>query len=146
MSYIDLTYVDLAIATSLIALAAIVLWRERLGLVQDLLWASIRAFVQLSLVGLALKWIFAANHPLPVVGFFIFIITAAALTAGRRHKRRLPHSLFLLAGAIASGVVPVLAIGVLLVVQAHPFWQGQTLLPLAGMTTAGGIRAQTQRP
>ena len=141
MNYIDLTYFDLVVAASLIVLAAVVLWRERLGLVRDLLWGSVRAFVQLSLVGLALKWIFAANHPLPVAGFFILIIAAATLTAGRRQKRRLPHSLLLLAGAIASGVVPVLAIGVLLVVRPEPFWQGQYLLPLAGMTTAGAMNA-----
>ncbi|MBU1936142.1 iron export ABC transporter permease subunit FetB [bacterium] len=141
MNYIDLTYIDLAIAISLLALAAIVLWRERLGLVRDFLWGSIRAFVQLSLVGLALKWIFAADHPLPVAGFLLLIIAAATLTAGRRQKRRLPHSFLLLAGAIASGVVPVLAIGVLLVVRPQPFWQGQYLLPLAGMTTAGAMNA-----
>lgn len=138
---IDLSYWDLLIATSLLALGAVVLWRQRLGLVRDLLWGSVRAFVQLSLVGLALKWIFATEHPLPVAAFFLLIIAAATLTAGRRQKRRLPHSHLLLACAISVGVIPVLAIATFLVIRPSPFWVGQYLLPLAGMTTAGAMNA-----
>lgn len=141
MKYIQLTYFDLLLATSLLVLAAIVLQRERLGLVKDLLWGSVRAFVQLSAVGLALKWIFAAQNPLPVAGFFLLIIAAATITAGRRQKPRLPQSHLLLAGAILIGVAPVLAIAILLIVRPEPFWQGQYLLPLAGMTTAGSMNA-----
>lgn len=141
MTYIDLSYWDLLIATSLLGLGALVLWRERLGLVRDLMWGSVRAFVQLSLVGLALRWVFATEHPAPVGAFFVLFIGAATLTAGRRQKRRLPHSHLLLACAISVGVVPVLAIATFFVLRPSPFWQGQYLLPLAGMTTAAAMNA-----
>ena len=63
MNYTELSYVDVALAASLIAVNAAISIAMRLGLEQRMIVAAVRMVVQLSLVGLVLKALFAAASP-----------------------------------------------------------------------------------
>lgn len=60
---------------SLVLLALIISWREGLGLEKDLIWASLRGFAQLTLVGYLLLWIFSWQ------GFELVYLTLVLMTS-----------------------------------------------------------------
>ncbi|WP_296203094.1 ABC transporter permease, partial [uncultured Hyphomicrobium sp.] len=69
MTYIDLGFSDLAIAALLlIANGAVSIW-FRLGLERTIAISAVRMIVQLAVVALALKWIFALDNPVWTVLF-----------------------------------------------------------------------------
>lgn len=62
----------------------------KLGLGRDLVITSIRATIQLMIVGYILKAVFGFNHPLVIILMVIIMITVAAQNAAKRGKG-LPH-------------------------------------------------------
>ena len=58
----------------------------KLGLGRDLIITSIRATIQLLIVGYILKMVFGFNHPLVVVLMLLIMITVAAKNAAKRGK------------------------------------------------------------
>ena len=64
MSYIELDYLDLVIASGLVLLNAVLSIVLQLRLEKPLLIATVRMIVQLALVGMVLKTLFAVASPL----------------------------------------------------------------------------------
>ena len=65
----------------------------KLGLGRDLVITSIRATIQLLIVGYILKMVFGFNHPLVVVFMLLVMITVAAKNAAKRGKGSPPYLL-----------------------------------------------------
>ena len=77
MTYVPLDITDLAIAALLlIANGAVSFW-FRLGLERSLAISALRMVLQLSVVALALRFIFALNSPLWTIAFALFMAAAA---------------------------------------------------------------------
>jgi putative ABC transport system permease protein len=144
LSLILLTPLDLALAASLVLLLALMSWRLHLGVEGRLLIAAARSTVQLSLIGLVLKVLFAQTS-LPLIGLMALIMLAVAgWEVMTRQKRRFRggwgYGIGTLSMFLSSFSVLILALTVIIGVE--PWYQPQYLIPLLGMllgNTMSGI-------
>ncbi len=134
----DIGTLGLAASGILVLVAVgISLWRQ-LGLERSLLWASVRALVQLLLVGWVLQFVVDPDDPLIYsVLWLLAMIGFAAYTTSRRAPD-VPNVLPLSMIAYAASAVVVL--GVLFGFGIYDL-EGRTLVPLAGMVIGNSLAA-----
>ncbi|MCP5196922.1 MAG: iron export ABC transporter permease subunit FetB [Gammaproteobacteria bacterium] len=135
MSLILLSVWDLTLASGLVLLLAVLSWWLHLGVGRRVLIAALRSTVQLILIGLVLKQLFAQTN-LALIGLIVLVMLAVAGWEVRsRQKRRYrgvwgygigAFSLF-----ISSFCVTLLALVV--IIRVEPWYQPQYLIPLLGM-------------
>ncbi len=138
MNTADIGFVGLAVSGILIGVAvAISLWR-RLGLELTIVWAALRALVQLLLVGVALQFVVDDDDPL--VFAFIWLVVmhvfAAYTTYQRARRVRAVFGLSLLS-YVASSIV---TLGVLFGFGVYEP-SGRTIVPLAGIVIGNSLAA-----
>ena len=123
-SYIALTYWDLVLAAIFLVLNGVLSLALNLGLERQLLIAATRMIVQLLLVGLVLKAIFAAASPWLTLG----VAVVMGLFAGReilaRQERRLagPWGYGIGAGAMMAAGVIVTVVALTTQIEPDPWW------------------------
>lgn len=88
MSYIDLSYWQVALAALLILVNAAISLALRLDLERTLLIASIRTTVQLLLLGWGLQWVFQVDQWYVVLGIMALMTLIAGFTAKQRTTRQ----------------------------------------------------------
>lgn len=144
MNVIPLSAYDLALAALLVGALALVSVRMRLKLASQLIVAAIRTTVQLLLIGLILKLLFAHVNPLYLVLISMVMLLAAGREIMQRQKRRFSgwwgfgmgsFSMF-----ISSFVITVLAL--IVIIDNHPWYEPRYAIPLLGMmlgNTMNGI-------
>ncbi len=145
--YIDLKFWQVAVATALILISGLISLALQLGLERRMLVASIRTVVQLLLIGVILKWVFAPGRSWYVVVLIIVVMTLiAGISAVRRSERRykgvwLDSVISMWASTWLVGAVALLA--VIQVQQGgHAWYHPQYSIPLLGMilgNTLNGI-------
>ena len=81
MNSVELSYTDVALATTLILVNGAVSFALRLGLEKSLLLAAIRTVAQLLLVGMVLESVFRFNQWYTVVGMATFMTVVAGVSA-----------------------------------------------------------------
>jgi putative ABC transport system permease protein len=123
------TYVDVAAALVLVALALLLSWRQRLDLERDLLIASLRAFVQLTAIGFVIALILDADRPIWVLLMLAAMLTFAAFTAAR-NVRVVPGALWLM--VVALGLASVTTLGVMVLLGIVPTG-ARYVIPIGGM-------------
>jgi putative ABC transport system permease protein len=136
-----ITYFDLLMASSLIVLAALLSLILSLGLTRNLLVGALRSLVQLTLLGLALKWIFALKNPYIILTFVAAMLLIAAHTALKRVKNAPPkaYPLALLSLTIPAIVVTLTVTSV--VMGIDPWYDPRYLLPICGMVVGNSLSA-----
>ncbi len=137
METIPLTPTDLTVASGLvIALAATTAWMG-LAVSGRVLIAALRTTIQLSLVGIVLKALFAASSPWWMLLVVCVMLSVAAYEVRARQKRRFRGTWgFGIGGVsmfISSFAVTVLML--LAVVQPTPWYDPRYAIPLLGMMT-----------
>jgi putative ABC transport system permease protein len=134
----DIGSAGLAASGILVAVAvAISLWRQ-LGLERSLLWAALRALVQLLLVGWVLQFVVDPDDPLIFsVLWLVAMVSFAAYTTSRR-AAGVPKVLVLSLLAYTASAIVVL--GVLFGLRIYEL-EGRTLVPLAGMVIGNSLAA-----
>jgi putative ABC transport system permease protein len=139
----DLSYLDLGVV-SLLVLASIGLSLfERLGLGRDIIVSCLRAFVQLTLVGIVLGALFRNVH-FYWVALALAIMIAAAVQAGRsRVESNVPRLTGDMTIAIGSVSAVTLAFVIGAVVRPGLWYDPQIVIPLAGMTIGNTMTATT---
>jgi len=133
--YIQLSYFDIALASVFLLLnGALSLWL-RLGIARNLAFAMVRMVVQLLLVGLLLKSLFAIQSPWLTLLVALIMVGFAAREIWARQERRLKGWRGLAIGGTSMGAsVGVVALVALVVlVQPDPWWHPRYALPLLGM-------------
>ena len=135
MSLIELGPWDLALASGLVVLLAVMSWWLRLGVERRVLIAAARSTVQLILLGLVLKVLFELES-LPWIGALaLLMLTAAGWEVMARQKRRYrgPWGMGIgtLSMFLSSFSVTLLAL--LVIIRVEPWYQPQYLIPLLGM-------------
>ena len=141
MDYVSLSPLDLALAALLILVNAGVSIAFRLGLERTLLLTTARMVVQLALIGLVLKWIFAQTSPLWTVLLASIMIGAAGYEAISRQERRVSGWLsyglgagtLLLVGTFAT----IFAVGG--VIGPDPWYAPRYVLPILGMVLGNSL-------
>ena len=135
MSLIELRPWDLALASGLVVLLAVMSWWLRLGVERRVPIAAARSTVQLILLGLVLKVLFELES-LPWIGTLaLLMLTAAGWEVMARQKRRYrgPWGMGIgtLSMFLSSFSVTLLAL--LVIIRVEPWYQPQYLIPLLGM-------------
>ncbi len=133
--YIVLGYGDIAIAALLLGVNAVLSIALRLGLERRLLVAATRMVVQLGIMGLVLKALFATVSPwltgLVVVCMIGFAGYEAYARQDKHFKGIWSWGLGTFSMAIAALLVTVLALGT--AVQPDPWYHPQYAIPMLGM-------------
>lgn len=142
VSYLSLTYGQVALAALLILLNGGISVALRLDLERRLLVAAARTVVQLLLVGLVLQWVFALSHWYLVLALALAMALIAGVAAVRRTERRFPGIWLdsLLAMWLSSWAVTGIALAA--IVPVRPWYEPQVAIPLLGMilgNTLNGI-------
>ncbi len=140
--YIALSYWQLGLAASLVAVSAAISLALRLGLAGRLLLGTVRTIVQLLLLGMVLKWIFEHDQWYFIVGLLSAMSLVAAVAAIRRVERTYAGLLVDSVVAIWVSAWCVTAVGVFGVVQVPREQMAQYAIPLLGMilhNTLNGI-------
>lgn len=134
----DVSFIGLALASSLVVVAiALSVW-QRLGLERQILWASIRALVQLLAVGVILTVLLRPGQSLwwSVAWVIAMLPFAAHVVASRAPEVPGVRWLALAAFSITSLVI----LGLLFGLGVFPL-EPRTLVPLAGMMIGNSMTA-----
>lgn len=132
---ITLSALDLALAAVLVCLSAALTHALRLATAGRLLIASARALVQLLVVGLLLKLLFASADLLWVAAFAAVMLGVAGYETLARQRRPLSgpwgYGVGALAMFLSSFTVAIVALTV--IVGPDPWYTPQYAIPLLGM-------------
>ena len=134
-NYIALDWLDLSFAAVFLVLnAGLSIWL-RLGLERQIAVAATRMIVQLLLVGMVLKWVFAAQSLWVTAALMAMMLSFAARQAFVRQDRPMAGiwGWFLGAGVMAVVGVAVTVFGVSFAIRPDPVWSPRYVLPLFGM-------------
>jgi putative ABC transport system permease protein len=135
---------DLGLASILVLLLAGMSWRLRLGVERRVLIAAARSTVQLMLVGLVLKVLFAQTS-LPLIGLMALVmLSVAGYEVMQRQKRRYRGIWGYGIGALSMflSAFTVTFFALIVIIGVEPWYQPQYLIPLLGMllgNTMSGI-------
>ena len=145
MNFITLTSLDLGLAAMLVLMLALLSWRMHLKVEKQLLISASRTVVQLLLIGLILRFVFAQQH----LYIMILIATIMLLAAGRevmaRQTRRF-HGVWgfgmgTLSMFLSTFVVTFFALTV--VIGNDPWYTPQYAIPLLGMMLGNTMNGVT---
>lgn len=141
MTDLSLSYAELSIAAALLVINVVMSWRLRLGIGRQILISGIRMAVQLAILGLVLKQIFAlATFPPVILLASAMTIIAGVSSVGRIENR---YSGIRINAIIAVWISSWLVTGVvvLAVVKPMPWYSPQILIPLLGMVLGNSLTA-----
>ncbi|KAF8768551.1 hypothetical protein HU200_007512 [Digitaria exilis] len=116
-------------ATAVVAMAVALSFAQRLGLEREMLYAAARAFLQLTVVGFVLHFIFSHKHALLILLAYLFMVTVAGYTAGQR-ARHVPGSKHI--GFVSILVGTAITMLVIVALKVFPFTP-RYIIPVAGM-------------
>jgi putative ABC transport system permease protein len=135
MTLISLSPWDLALAATLVVLLAALSWHLKLGQERQLLVAAARSGIQLILLGLILKIIFAQQHLTWIAVVWLVMLVAASWEVTARQKRRYrgwwSYGIGSLSMFLSSFSVSLLAL--VAIVGPEPWYMPQYSIPLLGM-------------
>jgi UDP-glucose/iron transport system permease protein len=130
---LDLSWWQLGFALLLVVVVVAISRRQKLGLERDLAIGTVRAFVQLYLVGLILAAVFSAARWYWVLLILMVMAAIATHAAVSRLAKPIPGVYWIAATALAISTAATLAWVIGIVVQPRPWWEPQYLIPIAGM-------------
>ena len=147
---VTLTITDLVIAAVLVGLLALLSLRLQTGISVQLLVAAARTAIQLSLIGLVLKVLFANVHLGWVTVMAVFMLLVAGREVMARQERRFKgwwgYAVGTFSMFLSSFTVTVFALVVIL--GDSPWYTPQYAIPLLGMllgNTMNGISISMDR-
>jgi putative ABC transport system permease protein len=143
MSYVPLSLLDLALAAALLVANAAISWALRLQLERSLAIAAVRMVVQLALVGLVLKLIFAQTSPVwTVLMALVMVIAAGVEVVSRQHRRIAGWQVFELGtGTLLFTGLVITVLGVGVIIGPDPWYAPRYMLPILGMVLGNTMTA-----
>ncbi len=134
----DVGALGVAVAGLLVAVAVALSWWQRLGAELQITWASLRALIQLLLIGSALALVIDPDTPIAWSWLWVVGMVAFAAITVRRRAPEVPGVLRVALAAFAAAALVTL--GVLFGLGVFPV-EGRTLVPLAGMMVGNSMTA-----
>ncbi|EKT57328.1 iron efflux ABC transporter permease subunit FetB [Providencia sneebia] len=86
MNHPTLTNESLGFSVLLVLVAILISHKEKLALEKDIIWSTLRAVIQLLIVGYILTYIFNVDHKTLTIAMVMFICVNAAWNAKKRSK------------------------------------------------------------
>ncbi len=141
MPLIPLHYTDLVLAALLLLVNGGLSVRLSLGLERSLAIAAVRMVVQLSLVGLVLKQLFALESPWLTLAAALVMVLFAGQEAMARQERRLVGwwAYGLGTGAMGFAALVVMLLALTTAIQPDPWWDARYAIPLLGMVLGNAM-------
>ncbi len=133
--YISLSYWDLALAAIFILLNGVISMAFRLGLAKKLFIVTLRMVVQLSIVALLLKAIFAISSLwlTALVAFIMVLFAGREILARQKRKIKGIWGYSIGTGSMMIAGILVTSIALTVLIQPDPWFKPQYALPLFGM-------------
>jgi putative ABC transport system permease protein len=139
-SYVPLSYADLVIAATLIALNGAISFAYGLKLEKSLAIASLRMVVQLALVAVVLRFIFDQTSLAWTVAFAAVMALAAGAEIVMRQERRFRDWQAMLLSSSPAFTAGLLATFLAMaVIQPAPWYAPRFLLPILGMLVGNAL-------
>lgn len=132
-----MSYLSLAFSLGFVGLAAIVSRYQALGLEKDLAVGVIRAFIQLTIVGYVLSYVFSSHHWVYILLMLALMISVAARNAAKRGKGIPQAQAIVLAGIIMSEGITLFLLLALRIIPAT----AQYIIPISGMIVGNSMVA-----
>ena len=147
---ISLSATDLGLAAVLVLVLAALSWRLQLGLTASLLISATRTVVQLLLVGLVLKALFAHVDLLWIMGIALVMLLAAGREVMARQQRRFSGwwGFGMGTGAMFVSSFTIVVLALTTIIGTDPWYEPQYAIPLLGMmlgNTMSGIALALDR-
>ncbi|GLJ16887.1 hypothetical protein SUGI_0291340 [Cryptomeria japonica] len=122
-------------ALVIIVLAVTLSIYQKLGLEWEMTIAIARAFLQLSIIGFVLQFIFTQKNAIWMLAAYVFMVSVAAYTAGQRAKH-VPRGSYVAGASILAGTSFTMCL--LVVLNVFPFTP-RYIIPIAGMMVGNAM-------
>jgi putative ABC transport system permease protein len=143
MNAIHLGAWDLLGAALLIVVDAALSLALRLGVHRQVLVAALRMVLQLTLVGLVLRYVFATASPAMTAAVVLFMIGAAAREVATRPRQRLARHMNyrISAAVVACASVATVLLALTTAVRPDPWYAPRYAIPLMGIVLGSVLNA-----
>lgn len=143
MNVIPLSYLDLSLAAGLVLMLALLSMRMALGMSRELLVAALRTTVQLLLVGLVLKALFAHVQLRWVIAIAVLMLAVAGREVWARQKHPIAGAwgFGLGTGAMFISSFSLTLFALLVIVEPQPWYTPRYAVPLLGMLLGNTMTA-----
>ncbi|KAF3442056.1 hypothetical protein FNV43_RR15972 [Rhamnella rubrinervis] len=122
-------------ATAVVLMAVALSFFEKLGLEGEMVYSIARAFLQLSVIGFVLEFIFSQDFSGWIILAYLFMVTVAGYTAGQRAKN-VPRGKYIAGVSILAGTAITMVLLILL--KVFPFTP-RYIIPVAGMMVGNAM-------
>ncbi|MED6136609.1 Agglutinin-like protein 3 [Stylosanthes scabra] len=122
-------------ATAVVVLAMVLSFWQKLGLESEMLIAIVRAFIQLSIIGFVLQFIFDQGNAGWIILAYLFMVSVAGYTAGQRAKY-VPRGKYVAFASILTGTAVTMFM--LVILNVFPFTP-RYIIPVAGMLVGNAM-------
>lgn len=136
-----LTWNDLLVSLFFIAFSIFLIKKWKLGLEQTLLIATLRTFVQLTLMGYVLTWFFGQDHWAFMLGLLIIMILIASWEGTRRQKSDIPHFFTAMLVSLLGSAILILGTILLFILEVEPWFSPYAAIPIGGMIIGNGLNS-----
>ena len=136
---ISITWTEVGVAATLLAINAAISYKLRLGLERQIVWSSLRMTIQLAILGLVLRQIFELASPAPVMLLAVAMTIIAGISAVRRIDHRYPSIYATAIISVWSSTWIVTSVTVLWIVRPQPWHTPQIVIPLLGMVLGNSL-------
>lgn len=140
-TYISLSNWHLLLSVILILITGLISSALRLGLLRSLLWGTIRAFVQLTLIGYVLTYIFKLNNILVILPLLLVMCYIASREATRRITKPPQDPSGAAFFSLTASTFVVGSIVVVVIIAPHPWYAPQVMIPIFGMLLGNSMNA-----
>ncbi|XP_072983984.1 UPF0014 membrane protein STAR2-like [Typha latifolia] len=122
-------------ATTVVLVAVALSFAQKLGLEKEMVYAIARAFLQLSVIGFVLQFIFTQKNVGWILLAYLFMVSVAGYTAGQRAKH-VPRGKYIAGVSILAGTA--LTMFLLIILNVFPFTP-RYIIPVAGMMVGNAM-------
>ncbi|XP_019154973.1 PREDICTED: protein ALUMINUM SENSITIVE 3 [Ipomoea nil] len=122
-------------ALAVVAMAVALSYFQRLGLEREMAFSIFRAFLQLSIIGFVLQFIFSQDNVLWILLAYLFMVSVAGYTAGQRAKH-VPRGKYVAGVSILAGTAMTMFL--LVILNVFPFTP-RYIIPVAGMMVGNAM-------
>ncbi|XP_042482923.1 protein ALUMINUM SENSITIVE 3-like [Macadamia integrifolia] len=122
-------------ATAVVLMAVVLSMVQKLGLAREMIYSMVRAFIQLSVIGFVLQFIFNQKNGGWIVAAYLFMVSVAGYTAGQRAKH-VPRGKYIAGASILAGTA--ITMFLLILLNVFPFTP-RYIIPVAGMMVGNAM-------
>jgi putative ABC transport system permease protein len=123
------------LSTAVVAVAVVLSFFQKLGLGWEMVSSISRSFLQLSIIGFVLQFIFTQKNVMWILAAYLFMVSVAGYTAGQRAKQ-VPRSSYVAGASILTGTS--LTMFLLVILHVFPFTP-RYIIPVAGMVVGNAM-------